>query len=42
MNKTTTTRKLSEKRILDSESPKLDKNFFSTAIAVRPDTLLAR
>jgi uncharacterized protein (DUF4415 family) len=38
MNKTTTTRKLSEKR---SNSPKLGKNFFSTAIAVRPDTLLA-
>jgi len=41
MNKISTTRKSSEKRILDSESPELDKNFFATAIAVRPDTLLA-
>jgi uncharacterized protein (DUF4415 family) len=41
MNKTTTTRKPSEKRAIDSESPTLDKSFFATAVAVRPDTLRA-
>src|SRR5216684_416438 len=38
MNKTTTTRKPSEKR---AESPKLDESFFATAVAVQPDTLRA-
>src|SRR5205809_640828 len=42
MNKTNITRKSSEKRIVDDlDSPKLDKAFFATAIAVQPETLMA-
>src|SRR5438046_41909 len=42
MSKTTITRKSSEKSTMDDlDSPKLDKAFFATAIAVQPDTLMA-
>src|SRR5438045_3030858 len=42
MSKTATTRKSSEKSVIDDwDSPKLDKAFFATAIALEPDTLMA-